>query len=54
MSTRTGIMLASPLDEGKLAKWPRPYIVQPKLDGERCRAVFGPEGPSSGRRGRAS
>ncbi len=44
MSKRTGIMLASPLDEAKLAKWPRPYIVQPKLDGERCRAVFGPEG----------
>ncbi|MDR2947034.1 MAG: hypothetical protein LBV79_09840 [Candidatus Adiutrix sp.] len=46
MSKREGIMLAGPLDETKLAQWPRPYIVQPKLDGERCRVVFGPDGPS--------
>lgn len=46
MSQRTGIMLASPLDENKLTKWPRPYIVQPKLDGERCRVIFGSDGPS--------
>lgn len=39
MSRRSGIMLCYPFEEKRLAKWPRPYIVQPKLDGTRCRAV---------------
>lgn len=44
MSKRINIMLAYPyeerriLGEGRLDKWEKPYIVQPKLDGERCRA----------------
>jgi len=32
-------MLAYPFEEKRLAKWNPPYLVQPKLDGERCRAV---------------
>ena len=40
MSKRQGITLCYPFDEKRLAKWKPPYIVQPKLDGERCRAVF--------------
>lgn len=39
MSKRSGIMLAYPFEEKRLAKWKPPYIVQPKLDGERCRAM---------------
>ena len=38
-NTRTGIMLAYPFEEKRLLKWQPPYIVQPKYDGERCRAV---------------
>lgn len=34
---RTGIMLCYPFEEKRLSKWNSPYIVQPKLDGERCR-----------------
>lgn len=37
MSGRKGIMLCYPFEESRLAKWEPPYIVQPKLDGERCR-----------------
>lgn len=38
---RSGIMLANPFEEKRLAKWnTKTVIVQPKLDGERCRAVF--------------
>ena len=36
---RSGIMLAYPFEEKRLARWEPPYLVQPKLDGERCRAV---------------
>lgn len=31
-------MLAYPFEEKRLDKWEKPWIVQPKLDGERCRA----------------
>jgi ATP-dependent DNA ligase len=34
-----GIMKAYPFEEKRLAKWEPPYIVQPKFDGIRCRAV---------------
>lgn len=34
-----GIQKAVPFEEKRLAKWSPPYIVQPKLDGIRCRAV---------------
>ena len=37
-SRRTGIMLCYPFEQNRLEKWNPPYIVQPKLDGERCRA----------------
>jgi len=36
---RTGIQLAYPFEAKRLSKWEPPFIVQPKLDGERCRAV---------------
>ncbi len=40
------IMKAYPFEEKRLAKWTPPYIVQPKYDGVRCRAI-----PISGARG---
>ena len=36
---RSGIMLAYPFEEKRLSRWNPPYLVQPKLDGWRCRAV---------------
>lgn len=33
------IMKAVPFEEARLAKWEPPYIVQPKYDGVRCRAL---------------
>lgn len=44
MSKRSGIMLCYPFEEKRLAKWRPPYIIQPKLDGDRCRAIIGIEG----------
>jgi ATP-dependent DNA ligase len=41
---RLGIMLAYPFEEKRLLTWNPPYIVQPKLDGNRCRAVFDEKG----------
>jgi len=34
-----GIMKCYPFSEERLAKWTPPYIVQPKYDGVRCRAI---------------
>jgi DNA ligase 1 len=34
-----GIMKCYPFEEARLAKWQPPYIVQPKYDGVRCRAI---------------
>ena len=45
MSKREGIMLCYPFEEKRLLKWKPPYLIQPKLDGERCRAI-----PIEGRR----
>lgn len=42
MSNRTNIMLFRPFEESRLEKWAPPYLVQPKLDGERCRALYDP------------
>lgn len=42
---RQGIQLAYPFEETRLAKWSPPYICQPKLDGERCRALLDPHHP---------
>lgn len=42
-----GIMKCYPFEEKRLAKWQPPYIVQPKYDGVRCRAIplqTGPKG----------
>jgi len=39
MTKRTGIQLAYPFEEKRLLKWDPPYLVQPKLDGVRCRAL---------------
>lgn len=36
---RTGIQLCVPFEEKRLERWTPPYIVQPKLDGERCRSI---------------
>ena len=38
---RTGVMLARPFDAKRLAKWPKPYILQPKINGRRARVIFG-------------
>ncbi len=41
MSKRTGVMLCYPFEESRLKRWGEPpWIVQPKLDGIRCRAVL--------------
>jgi len=44
VAKRTGIMLAYKFDEGKFRRMPKPVVVQPKLNGNRCRAVFDNEG----------
>lgn len=41
-----GIMKAYPFEEKRLAKWEPPYIVQPKYDGVRCRAIPLTTGPT--------
>jgi DNA ligase-1 len=46
-SRRRGIMLAYPFEEKRLLKWPQPLIIQPKLNGERCRAILDPSGHCS-------
>jgi len=37
---RVDVMLAYPFEACRLAKWKPPYIVQPKLDGNRCRGLI--------------
>jgi DNA ligase 1 len=41
---REDIMLAYAFDPKRLKKYPLPWITQPKLNGDRCRAVFNEEG----------
>lgn len=36
---RQGILLCCPLEERRILQWTPPFICQPKLDGERCRAL---------------
>ena len=50
MTKRSGILLCYPFEERRLRneirgqqRWSPPFLLQPKLDGERCRAVVGPE-----------
>ena len=38
-------MLCYPFDESRLEKWGFPVVVQPKLDGERCRAFMNADKP---------
>ncbi len=38
--SRRGIQLCYPFTTERLAKWAPPFILQPKLDGERCRALI--------------
>lgn len=47
MSERKGIMLCYPFDEKRLAKWGSLYLLQPKLDGERCRAIVDADGKAT-------
>lgn len=44
MAKREGIMLCQPFEEKRLEKWNPPYLLQPKLDGERCRALISSSG----------
>jgi len=37
---RVGIMLCYPFEEKRLLKWNVDVLIQPKLDGERCRALI--------------
>lgn len=37
---RSGIMLCYPFEEKRLLTWQPPYIIQPKLDGVRCRGLI--------------
>lgn len=38
--SRKGIMLCYPFEEKRLLRWNPPYLIQPKLNGERCRALL--------------
>jgi ATP-dependent DNA ligase len=40
MQRRKGIQLCYPFEVKRLETWPKPYLVQPKLDGDRCRAIW--------------
>jgi ATP-dependent DNA ligase len=44
MNNRRGIMLCYPFEERRLKKWKAPYIIQPKLDGDRCRGCIASNG----------
>lgn len=44
---REGIMLAYPFEQKRLSKWSPPWIIQPKLDGERCRAIVDAAGSAT-------
>ena len=41
---RQGIMLCYPYEEKRFNKWGKKAFLQPKLDGDRCRAIFDEEG----------
>lgn len=44
MAKREGIMLAYLFDPKRFDKYPKPVLVQPKINGDRCRAVFNDKG----------
>lgn len=39
MTDRKDVMLCYPFEEKRLHKYSKPWIVQPKLEGDRCRAI---------------
>lgn len=41
---RKGIMLCYPYEEKRFIKWGKRAFIQPKLDGDRCRAIFNEDG----------
>lgn len=45
MAKRTGIQLCYPFEEKRLLSWEPPFLIQPKLDGERARLLVEP-GPT--------
>lgn len=47
MAKRKDIMLAYPMTQARFDKMPKPVVVQPKLNGNRCRAIFNEEGKVS-------
>lgn len=44
MAERKDIMLAYAFDHKRLNRYPKPWLVQPKIEGDRCRAVFDKDG----------
>jgi len=46
VAPRSGIQLCYPFSEKRILSWEPPWLVQPKLDGERCRMLVepGPQG----------
>jgi len=42
--SRKGIQLCYPFEESRLTKWKAPYLIQPKLDGDRCRGCIDSQG----------
>lgn len=44
MAKRIGIMLAYKFDDKRFANIPKPVAIQPKLNGNRCRAIFDANG----------
>ncbi len=43
MAKRKDIMLAYPMTQARFDKMPKPVLVQPKLNGNRCRSLFNAE-----------
>ena len=41
---RQGVMQAYPINYKRFDKWPKPIITQPKLKGDRCRAIINSQG----------
>lgn len=42
--SRKGVQLCYPFDEKRLTRWKPPYIIQPKLNGDRCRGYIDSQG----------
>ena len=44
VTRRSGVMLCYPFDERRLERWGFPVLVQPKINGVRCRTVLSIDG----------